>query len=136
MGTKAAFIITISHPWLASDHPNPSGIHLSMILEVLTTSQFLGNRGIRWRYYYYLRSDSDVLLFFDFCSLPQRPRDYSEQALFNRALAHMNFFYGAFPVLVIDYIPSHVTFHGHYIPYSQKGWCWAELNIARIRGNL
>ena len=89
-----------------------------------------------WRRYYFFGFDDDVLIFFDFSSLTQHPRTVEETAGFKSALAHMGSLYNSFPVLVVDHIPETVMVHGHHLPYLEKGWCWAESNMADLGDNL
>jgi len=48
----------------------------------------------------------------------------------------MDVLYNCFLVLVIDYVSPSVGSNGVSIPYFEKGWCWAESNMAKLGGCL
>lgn len=136
---RAQHIILVSHAWLSTTHADPDGLHLdAMIAKVeerfhVDSSATLWQRlwHALWRYYY-IESEGDVLIFFDMSSLYQAPRTFEEKNYFNKALGMMNFMYHSFEVLVIPEIPPSVKYFGHPLAYMDKGWCWAEAEIASI----
>lgn len=139
----ATYIFVVSHPWLSAEHADPDGIHLDLLLALI--EEKFGNAYARsgcnrwWRRYYYLRSEGDVLIFFDMSSLPQAPRAPQEEADFKQALGLMNFLFYSFDVLVITEIPADAPSFGTSgvrLAFFDKGWCWAEGCIARLGGQL
>jgi len=58
------------------------------------------------------------------------PRSLKDQEVFNACLSTMGMLYSTFPVLVLDDVPDGVQ------PYSSSGWCFSELSIAKLGGQL
>ena len=132
---KAKTILAVSHSWLSPSHADPDGAHLRLLLDKIEVGLFpvrnVPSFSLRWllnmwKRYYYCGFAEDILVFFDFSSLPQWPRDKVEEKGFQDALKHMGVLYNVFQVVVIDYVPESVMCYGHYVPYLEKGWCWAE----------
>eukprot|EP00929_Paragymnodinium_shiwhaense_P074460 TRINITY_DN38115_c0_g3_i1.p1 TRINITY_DN38115_c0_g3~~TRINITY_DN38115_c0_g3_i1.p1 ORF type:complete len:222 (-),score=39.46 TRINITY_DN38115_c0_g3_i1:35-655(-) len=78
---------------------------------------------------------NDVLIFFDFMSLPQEgmdskstiiPRTQTEQEVFQECLPAMGLLYSTFPVLMLPEVTADVH------PYSCSGWCFSEFSIATL----
>ena len=74
--------VALSYRWLSADHPDPDGFHLAIIAEV--AALYLKNSGLT---YVFIRADldpalADFALFWDFASLPQKPRTEAEELLF------------------------------------------------------
>merc|ERR1712032_1294114 len=57
-------------------------------------------------------------------------RTSDEQVIFNACLPNMGLLYSMFPVLVLD----DVNEDSH--PYNDSGWCFCELSIAALGGQL
>jgi len=141
--TRAKYIVVVSHAWLSPQHADPDGMHLDIVLSKLKKnfgeldrSTFRKRIYASWWRYYYLEGEGDILFFFDMSSLTQVPRSPREQEHFKHALVFMNFLYSSFRVLVVDEIPESCQIHGYHVPYMDKGWCWAEVQIAGLSGRL
>eukprot|EP00928_Gymnodinium_smaydae_P093189 TRINITY_DN7722_c0_g1_i2.p1 TRINITY_DN7722_c0_g1~~TRINITY_DN7722_c0_g1_i2.p1 ORF type:complete len:604 (-),score=45.22 TRINITY_DN7722_c0_g1_i2:57-1868(-) len=141
---KASVLIATSHRWLDRytcdiiDETWPEGCRLSSMLARLAVTypenlaDVAGDgfwAGIRKLWNGITAGGSDVLLFFDFMSLPQigkNPdgsliqRTESETELFFEALPAMGAIYTMYPVLVIPEITNSVH------PYFSSGWCFSE----------
>merc|ERR1712194_565440 len=129
---------------------NPGGIRLTSLLAALDsffpTAWGSGTHGDRRFFSCLMRcirglscGGWDVLLFFDFMSLPQIGRTASgdlihrteeEAALFSEALPSTGSLYTMYPVLVA----CQVTSDTH--PYWSSGWCTSEFFSALITGQL
>ena len=81
----------------------------------------------------------DVLIFFDFMSIPQigqgegqveLPRTPEEDEVFQECLPNIGTLYSMFPVLVLDAVMDGVP------PYHTSGWCFAELTTAALGKQL
>jgi len=139
---KGSYIISVSHAWLSPTHADRDGVHLDLLIERL--GEKLPSAYARydwclarwWWKSYYLESEGDILIFFDMSSLYQAPRTPEEEKDFKQGLGLINFLYYSFDVLVIPEIPKRVEYHGVYLEYLDKGWCWAESSIAFIGGKL
>ncbi|KAH6641067.1 hypothetical protein F5144DRAFT_545173 [Chaetomium tenue] len=94
----------ISHRWNTPEHPDPDGAQLSRI------------KGL---------GDEEALLFYDYCALPQRPRDETQQWLFSRMVKELSDFVGKMKVIVLN-DPKYMT----------RSWCLMEYFMAAFRGCL
>lgn len=136
----AKYIIAVSHAWLSPNHADPDGLHLDIMLlrleEVLEAepSSYLFHKW--WWRYYYLESEGDVVFFFDMSSLPQTPRTPQEESDFKQALGFMHFLYHSFNVLAITEIPDSHQQDEPRLAYLDRGWCWAEAEVASIGNKL
>jgi hypothetical protein len=83
----------------------------------------------------------DVVIFFDFTSIPQRrvqedgsilQRAPEEQAVFEECLPNMGTLYALFPVLVLNEVPPNDNAHN----YLDSGWCTCELAVAMLGQTL
>jgi len=145
--SKAKYLIILSHRWIdrfACD--SPDGLRLRTMLEKLNSHFSPGGcctgRTIceRWRRMWKsMVGGAEVLIFFDFMSLPQEalasdgtviPRTPKELAVFMRCLPNMGSLYSMLPVLVCEEVPEGVA------PYDTSGWCFSELNIANLGNQL
>jgi hypothetical protein len=86
-----------------------------------------------------LASHKDVVVFFDFMSVPQVgftpdgtviPRTAEEDMVFRECLASMSVLYSIFPVIVCDEVPLGVP------SCFDSGWCFSELATASLGGQL
>lgn len=160
---KAAYLVVVSHRWLdrhKNDLPTeeyPLGLKLSSLVDRLeahfSPGQICGRRrrgcqgadGLRrWlsrAHAGLCLGGWDVVIFFDFMSLPQEgidadgaiiPRTPDEQAAFVECLPSMGTLYSLFPVLVLSEVPQGGAVHG----YMESGWCFCEFTIAALGKQL
>lgn len=104
----------VSHRWITSEHPDPEGVQLEELkrrLEALT-----GHVG----------SLEDALVFYDYCSIPQRPRTDAEEVVFHRDLEALRHISGKSEKVIV--------LSEGYEDYRNRTWCFFELLIAE--GNL
>ena len=151
----AAYLIIVSHRWL---HPYmcdictdgyPCGVKLDRLVCRLeahfSKSDFCGGTGFsRWLnrlHRRYCIGGWDVVIFFDFTSIPQRrvqedgsilQRAPEEQAVFEECLPNMGTLYALFPVLVLNEVPPGDNAHN----YIDSGWCTCELAVAMLGQTL
>mmetsp|Transcript_35775 Transcript_35775/g.116004 ORF Transcript_35775/g.116004 Transcript_35775/m.116004 type:complete len:240 (-) Transcript_35775:563-1282(-) len=134
--TKAQILIVVSHRWInrhtcdVSTPEFPEGLRLHTMVHKLD-EHFSGSgigkgRGLRERWWWFcesLLSGREVLVFFDFMSLPQQGissdgvvlrRSVQDEALFRQCLPQMGVLYSMFPVLVCEEVT------GAVVPYSES----------------
>jgi hypothetical protein len=148
----AAHLIVLSHRWMDSfkcdmeTHAYPQGLRLTTMLAKLEAHFSPAGFGVgtslkdRWcRCWQSITGGSDVLVFFDFMSLPQQgisdsgeliPRTREEKETFDRCLPNMGSLYSMFPVLVCAEVADGVE------PYETSGWCFLERSIATLGHQL
>merc|ERR1740123_1062728 len=89
----------------------------------------------------YLVGGWDVVVFFDFMSIPQNGitsegevvwRTQEEQEIFDECLPNMGSLYSLFPVLVLTDVPDGDVAHDYF----DSGWCMCEFNIALLANQL
>eukprot|EP00927_Polykrikos_kofoidii_P076952 TRINITY_DN73959_c0_g1_i1.p1 TRINITY_DN73959_c0_g1~~TRINITY_DN73959_c0_g1_i1.p1 ORF type:complete len:645 (+),score=67.12 TRINITY_DN73959_c0_g1_i1:291-1937(+) len=142
---KAKYLVVVSHRWLdprtsdVTTESCPLGIKLTALLQRLEET-FWPSRILSWSAL--IVSSCDVVVFFDFMSLPQQgidendqvvPRTADEQRLFDRCLPYMGTLYSQFPVLVLSDVPEALD---GYHPYQESGWCVCEFMIAALGNEL
>uniref|UniRef100_A0A0G4HUI1 Uncharacterized protein n=1 Tax=Chromera velia CCMP2878 TaxID=1169474 RepID=A0A0G4HUI1_9ALVE len=103
-------VVCLSYSWLSKDHPDPSSLHLRLLIEELNRQWWAeGERGKR------------VFVFWDFISLHQRPRSDQEEPLFQKALSQLDTLYSSIHTRVVRSAgvpPDSIN----PIPYDQRGW--------------
>lgn len=111
--------LIVSHAWLAAGHPDPEGLQLADLIAEFER----------------LNVPDGALVFYDFASLPQRPRTQNEEERFQAALAQMHLLYtkGAGAVLIIPGVPSNARNH---TKYCKRGWCYFEFSISALYGRI
>lgn len=103
--------VFVSHRWMTPTDPDPDGLQLAELQQRLRELPVpTGERG-------------DLLLFYDFCSLPQRPRNADEEAGFYRDLGLLE----AWSRLSGHFI---ILSEG-YRDYLNRAWCFFEAITAR-----
>ena len=107
-------LVFVSHRWITSTHPDPGGEQLAELQQRLISL-----------------ADSDcglasMLVFYDYCSLPQRPRTPDEESGFYRDLGALE----ALSRLAHRFI---ILSEG-YRDYLNRAWCFFEAITAR--GNV
>eukprot|EP00927_Polykrikos_kofoidii_P042897 TRINITY_DN36950_c0_g1_i1.p1 TRINITY_DN36950_c0_g1~~TRINITY_DN36950_c0_g1_i1.p1 ORF type:complete len:587 (+),score=52.18 TRINITY_DN36950_c0_g1_i1:61-1821(+) len=141
---KAMHVITVSHRWFdprANDVATrafPAGVKLSTILQRF--EEHFWQQEFSWSVL--AVSTADVLVFFDYMSLPQEgideygnvvPRTTAEQVAFDTCLPYMGTLYSRFPVLVLaEVFETASGLHG----YDESGWCLCEFMIAGMGKQL
>ena len=150
--SKASHLVVISHRWLhryTCDMVSaafPQGMRLVTMLAKLEahfSTEGLGHGDSFWecwvRSWRSITPGSDVLLFFDFCSIPQEGRSETgetifrtpdEEAVFRRCLPSMGSLYSMLPVLICEEVPEGME------PYETSGWCFVEKSIATLGNQL
>lgn len=103
-------LICISHRWIASDHPDPEGEQLRELQQrldtLITQDQTLEN----------------ALIFYDYCSMYQRPRTANEEAIFRQDIESLNtLFISANKVMVLS---------EGYSDYKYRSWCFLEAVVS------
>merc|ERR1719353_2451953 len=149
---KAAHLIVISHRWMDSfecdmaTHACPKGLRLTTMLAKLEAHFSPAGFGLGttlkdrwWRSWKSITGGNDVLVFFDFMSLPQEGislsgelilRTSKEKETFDRCLPNMGSLYSMFPVLVCAEVAEGSE------PYENSGWCFLERSIATLGHEL
>src|SRR5665213_2530827 len=100
-GTTRLFI---SHRWISPHHPDPRGEQLR---EVQSRTKALHNQG-----------DTEALVFYDYCSILQRPRNASEDVTFYRDIASLTSFLRSVEIVII--------LSEGYADYKNRAWCFFE----------
>lgn len=72
------YVCCISHRWINIDHPDPDG---NQLLEIQSRLLELQKNGMRLH---------DVLIFFDYACMIQRPRTEEEQIIFERDIVKLD----------------------------------------------
>ena len=131
-------IVSVSHPWLQPDHPDPMGVNLhrlaGMLMELMRTLD--GNFG-----------KGPLAVMIDFSSMMQKgnqgeERTPAEAALFAKALPSLTLWY-AHPVTFTLKITTMPTAYprGYSFPrgispnqasYHDRGWCFFEAMISSM----
>merc|ERR1712043_132814 len=111
-------IVTFSYSWLHPDHPDPGCFHVERMSKVLATL-----RQETWR---------DLCVFWDWGSLPQKPRTNEETAIFGKALNLMQVWYGGYYPYVVELMDvPREAYNG--TPYKDRGWCTFESQLANSK---
>ena len=148
----AAHLIVLSHRWMDSckcdmaTHACPQGLRLTTLLAKLEAHFSPAGFGVgtslkdRWcRCWKSITGGTEVLVFFDFMSLPQEGisdsgerilRTSEEKETFDRCLPYMGSLYSMFPVMVCEEVAEGVA------PYETSGWCFLERSIATLGHQL
>jgi len=93
--------IFISHRWISPNHPDPSGEQLH---EVQNRMRALHNH--------------DALVFYDYCSMLQRPRTASEDLIFYRDIDSLTSLLRSVDIVII--------LSEGYTDYKNRAWCFFE----------
>lgn len=104
-------LVFISHRWIAPEHPDPTGEQL---------------RDLQQRLNLLLDQDKDLeasAVFYDYCSMPQRPRTPQEDVLFYGDIASLR----ALSLLAYKII---ILSEG-YSDYKNRAWCFFEAMISQ-----
>jgi hypothetical protein len=111
-------ILALSYRWLTAAHPDPHGTALSAVRRFLRSKDVLGKCGMFW----------------DFASLPQKPRKKEEEDTFKRGLVGMNYFYASLcgtAIVQLKDIPSRPSeYDGRMIVFDDKySWMTSEKDV-------
>lgn len=149
---KAIHFVILSHRWLdprTSDVATPEyprGVNLTNLVRRLDAEFFPSHTGSLWqRFLRWYRTACiggwDVVIFFDFMSLPQNGiaadgsiilRSLEETKVFLECLPNMGTLYSLFPVLALTEMPEENTAHNYF----GSGWCFCEFIIAMLNKQL
>ena len=148
------YLVAISHRWERSDHPDPHGTQLEEAqrrLQSLFDSKStnahpqldlaqhwsggeggLGSRRRRkWTQGPVQLDPSRVGIFYDYCSLYQKPRTEQEEMIFQQDLKDMHHHYAHGAVLILS---SHDQ--SLISDYLERAWCFLEYLVATVTGSL
>lgn len=120
-GEEDFCLIAISHRWESHKLPDPTGSQLREAQSRI--SAILKNHGPE-------KIHTKVGVFYDYCSLFQKPRTDAEAETFRRDLQRMHLVYAQDTVVVLSQGPELV---GDYL---QRAWCFTEYFIALSSGTL
>jgi len=111
------FLFVLSYRWLQPGNPDPQGHHLTIVAHAanLAIKDFEGN---------------DIAIFWDFGSLPQKPRSTDDDHRFRAGLCSCDMLYGhrLSNVWVQTRLPE--GFVG--ASYTDSGWCSFEAGVSSI----
>jgi len=111
------FLYVLSYRWLQPGNPDPQGHHLKIVAHVARCA-------IR------IRSGRDIAVFWDFGSLPQKPRSAEEDNRFRKGLGSCDMLYGHrfSNIWMQTRLPA--GFDG--ASYDDSGWCSFEAGVSAI----
>ncbi|RAK98189.1 uncharacterized protein BO80DRAFT_437280 [Aspergillus ibericus CBS 121593] len=128
----------ISHRWLTQVHPDPDGTQLRRVQQLPPRplghdSSSIGDAGSSSTSTVAEATDpsaqhdpaSNILIFYDFCSLPQEPRTAEENDTFKLGILGLNNFLYYTRVVILD---DH--------DYMSRSWCLMEYFISSFKGSL
>jgi len=115
---RKGLVGALSYRWLTADHPDPKQFHLKAVLEYLRQR---GNGQIMI-----------LALFWDFASLPQKPRTDEEATVFAAALKVMAHLYAHSSTLVIQHARLPAGFPSELPTYETSGWCTFESACSQL----
>ena len=112
----------LSYRWLAPEHPDRDGFHLSKVVAFLEVhNSFWRERG---------RILDDCAVFWDFGSLFQAERTVDQKVLFDEELRASNVWYGGANTTVL--IQSHLPPGFIGTRYIQSGRCFVEATVSSV----
>jgi len=148
----AEVLVVTSHRWMdrftcdVFSEAYPKGLRLTTMAERVSgffpeAAPAVWAGWTAWSRFFYslIYGGNDVLIFFDFVSLPQVgiaedraiiPRSPTENAAFCEALPAMGALYTMYPVLVLPEVTEDVA------SYWGSGWCFSEFSSALLTGRL
>lgn len=111
-------LISISHCWLSTDHPDPHGEQLATL--AIVVKQFLEAFPI-----------DDCGIFLDWCSLLQHPRSADEERSFHRARneVHLWYVHQSSHVWMLTKVPCTAEIK---LPYGSRGWPMFERSLSQM----
>src|SRR5262249_50711988 len=111
----AAKVVFVSHRWITPVHPDPDGNQLRELQNRLRTL---------------LVSDSyqDAVIFYDYCSMLQRPRTAEEDAHFYRDIARLESVLRSADITII--------LSEGYSNYRDRAWCFFEAMVSKKNVHL
>jgi len=110
-------ILALSHCWLSDEHPDPENFNLYTFAPLLR--HFAQSCRV---------STDSVAIFYDWCSLPQEPRDEAQEESFKRAMNYVELWYSHWKsqVWLLTGVPEEVSL------YKERGWCHFERALATM----
>lgn len=126
----------ISHRWLTPVHPDPEGTQLRRVQNLpprpeLSSAGAVGSSSrmptMPEHAGYSRQHDpaSDVLIFYDFSSLPQEPRTADESEIFKLGIVGLNDILSYMRIVILD-----------DQDYMSRSWCLMEYFISSFKGSL
>jgi len=113
-------LVAVSHPWLARDHPDPTGAQLVRLVDTLDQ---LGAR-------------DEVGVFYDFCSVPQEPMSREERQRFDAAMTMMDLVYISSHSRVVVLPETRGMGAETTRDYCDRGWCCFEFCISAMNDTI
>lgn len=110
-----ARIVCVSHRWITPDHPDPHGAQLRELQQRLRT--LWNNDELR-----------NCLVFYDYCSVPQLPRNEAEEAHFRSVIGNIDHLFSRAERMIV--------LSEGYEDYRDRAWCFLEAIIAEHRTML
>jgi hypothetical protein len=104
-------IVFVSHRWITSEHPDPDGVQLRELQRRL--------RGL-------IEEDKSLeaaFLFYDYSSIPQRPRTAQEDLDFERDIGALRD--------IAQLADKFIILSESYTDYKERAWCFFEFVVAR-----
>jgi len=110
-------VLSISYSWLTRPHPDPEGYHLQKFAPLL--KHFARQKRI---------GTENLAVFIDWCSVPQRPMNQQDLAIFQRGLKFCDIWYAhsLTEVWMLTDTPQGIT------PYEDRGWTKFERALASL----
>lgn len=117
-------VIVLSYMWLTSEHPDPDGAALQLLLRALRC--FISSSERQPRYG----------VFWDYLSLYQKPRSPDEDKAFRNSLNGISYLFvhpDSLVFLITELPMEDHNLQGHNnVPYMQRGWPFAELSWSSL----
>lgn len=147
----AVAIVVVSYCWRSSNHPDPDGEHVALLSALI--AEFTGTQGgPTWHgeigevrrnkfndMWQPVQSPADVAVFFDWCSLHQRPRGIAEEEAFCKALQEVEVWYvhRGTHVWMFTALPESVFSAGEQTKlndsnYKSRGWPTFEQAVSTM----
>lgn len=116
--TLKAPIVAISHCWLTPDHPDPHGVQLRVLANLIEA----------WNRWHQRSPESDPAIFIDWCSLYQEPRSAEQHVAFERGMRNVSLWYAhrETQVWLLTKVPEGVR------PYTERGWPTMERAVSQL----
>jgi len=113
--SAAPYRLFVSHRWDDKEHPDPTGWQLEALIQLAC---------------HYSYNKPNICIWYDYMSLPQKPRSASEEAIFKAGLSNIRHIVGECPnvFLVSESANDH---RGDLDAQLLRGWIVFELYISR-----
>lgn len=115
---KKPLLYFVSHRWNSADHPDDAqSSQLAVLKQLSVQAREEGNEACFW---------------FDYCSLPQKPRDTSDNKFFAETMQYLHdIIYVCDRFVILPGTTANEANEEHAIlhEYFYRGWCFAELFV-------